>query len=95
MSTAPQPVLTAEEFGRRPDPGYPEELVRGRIVSMSPPTPLKVVACVLKCNPCNNLIHQWRNILTRNQSDKAHLPRLCNRYNVITLVLVAIPFNGA
>ena len=25
---------------------------------------------------------------TRNQSDKAHLPRLCNRYNVITLVLV-------
>jgi len=39
MSTAPQPVLTAEEFGRRPDPGYPEELVRGRIVSMSPPSP--------------------------------------------------------
>ena len=39
MSTALQPVLTAEEFGRRPDPGYPEELVRGRIVSMSPPNP--------------------------------------------------------
>ena len=38
MSTAPQPALTAEEFGRRPDPGYPEELVRGRIVSMSPPS---------------------------------------------------------
>jgi len=37
MSTAPQPLLTAEEFGRRPDPGYPEELVRGRIVTMSPP----------------------------------------------------------
>ena len=37
MSTAPQAVLTAEEFGRRPDPGYPEELVRGRIVSMPPP----------------------------------------------------------
>ncbi|MGC8642968.1 MAG: Uma2 family endonuclease [Isosphaeraceae bacterium] len=33
-------LLTAEEFGRRPDPGYPEELVQGRIVSMPPPTPL-------------------------------------------------------
>ncbi|HWE34931.1 MAG TPA: Uma2 family endonuclease [Isosphaeraceae bacterium] len=32
--TAP---MTAEEFGRRPDPGYPEELVRGRVVSMSVP----------------------------------------------------------
>ena len=39
MSTAAQPLLTAEEFGRRPDPGYPEELVRGTIVSMSPPSP--------------------------------------------------------
>jgi Uma2 family endonuclease len=41
MSTAsagaPTP-LTAEEFARRPDPGYPEELVRGRIVPMPPPT---------------------------------------------------------
>jgi Uma2 family endonuclease len=34
MSTAPStnpPLLTAEEFAARPDPGYPEELVRGRI----------------------------------------------------------------
>jgi Uma2 family endonuclease len=39
MSTAAtlEPLLTAEDFGRRPDPGYPEELVRGRIISMSPP----------------------------------------------------------
>jgi Uma2 family endonuclease len=37
MSTAPEPLITAEEFGRRPDPGYPEELVRGRIVPMPPP----------------------------------------------------------
>jgi len=37
MSTAPQPLLTAEEFSRRPDPGYPEELVRGRIVAISVP----------------------------------------------------------
>lgn len=36
MSSAAQsqPLLTAEEFGKRPDPGYPEELVRGRIVAM-------------------------------------------------------------
>ena len=31
-------LLTAAEFARRPDPGYPEELVRGRIVPMPPPT---------------------------------------------------------
>ena len=30
-------LMTAEEFGRRPDPGYPEELVQGRIVAMPPP----------------------------------------------------------
>jgi len=30
-------LMTAEEFGKRPDPGYPEELVRGRVVSMSVP----------------------------------------------------------
>ncbi|MGO9600897.1 MAG: Uma2 family endonuclease [Isosphaeraceae bacterium] len=37
MASASQPLLTAEEFGRRTDPGYPEELVRGRIVTMTPP----------------------------------------------------------
>ena len=26
-------LMTAEEFGRRPDPGHPEELVQGRIVN--------------------------------------------------------------
>ena len=31
-------LLTAAEFARRPDPGHPEELVRGRIVPMPPPT---------------------------------------------------------
>jgi Uma2 family endonuclease len=28
-------LMTAEEFGKRPDPGYPEELVRGEIVPMA------------------------------------------------------------
>jgi Uma2 family endonuclease len=32
-------LLTAEEFAERPDPGYPEELVRGRIVPMTVPKP--------------------------------------------------------
>jgi Uma2 family endonuclease len=36
MATA-EALITAKEFGRRPDPGYPEELVRGRIVAMPPP----------------------------------------------------------
>jgi len=42
MSTASAPtpaLLTAEEFAQRPDPGYPEELVRGRIVPMPLPKP--------------------------------------------------------
>jgi Uma2 family endonuclease len=43
MSTAQAPpapttaLLTAEEFAARPDPGYPEELVRGKIVPMTVP----------------------------------------------------------
>jgi Uma2 family endonuclease len=42
MSTAPvtaAALLTAEEFAKRPDPGYPEELFRGRIVPMPMPKP--------------------------------------------------------
>jgi Putative restriction endonuclease len=30
-------LMTAEQFGKRPDPGYPEELLQGRVVSMPPP----------------------------------------------------------
>jgi Uma2 family endonuclease len=36
MAAAPI-LMTAEEFGRRPDPGHPEELVRGRIVPLTYP----------------------------------------------------------
>lgn len=35
--TVPPSFLTAEQFAERPDPGYPEELVRGRIVPMPVP----------------------------------------------------------
>jgi Uma2 family endonuclease len=40
MSTAAAApnLITAAEFARRPNPGHPEELVRGRIVLMPPPT---------------------------------------------------------
>jgi Uma2 family endonuclease len=34
--TAPA-LMTAEQFAERPDPGFPEELVRGRIVPMAVP----------------------------------------------------------
>lgn len=36
MATA-EMLMTAKEFSQRPDPGYPEELVHGRIVGMAPP----------------------------------------------------------
>jgi Uma2 family endonuclease len=42
MSTASviaSTLLTAEEFAARPDPGFPAELVRGRIVPMPIPKP--------------------------------------------------------
>jgi Uma2 family endonuclease len=30
-------LITAEEFGKRPDPGYPEELARGRVIATTVP----------------------------------------------------------
>jgi Uma2 family endonuclease len=36
---SPIALLTAEEFANRPDPGYPEELVRGRILPIPMPKP--------------------------------------------------------
>jgi Uma2 family endonuclease len=45
MATA-EALLTAEEFGRRPDPGHPEELVQGRIITMPPPQPRHGQVCV-------------------------------------------------
>jgi len=73
MSTAPQPVLTAEEFGRRPDPGYPEELVRGRIVSMSPPNPRHGQICGKVDRILGNFV---------DEHELGHV--LCNDSGVIT-----------
>lgn len=36
MTTA-EALMTAEEFGQRLDPGQPEELVQGQVVTMPPP----------------------------------------------------------
>jgi Uma2 family endonuclease len=36
MATA-EALMSAQEFGERPDPGHPEELVKGTIIAMPPP----------------------------------------------------------
>jgi Uma2 family endonuclease len=46
VETQVEPLLTVEEFARRPDPGTPTELVRGRIVRMNPPKPYHGWVCV-------------------------------------------------
>ena len=46
MATASQQApITAEEYARLPDPGFPAELVRGRIVRMNPPRPYHGYVC--------------------------------------------------
>ena len=45
MATETEILLTVEEFSRRPDPGYPEELVKGRIVRMSIARPYHGLVC--------------------------------------------------
>jgi len=44
MATA-EALMTASEFGRRPDPGHPEELVQGKVVSMPPPDRRHAYVC--------------------------------------------------
>jgi len=39
MATVPGNLLTAEQFALLPDPGVPTELVRGRVITLSLPTP--------------------------------------------------------
>lgn len=48
MASAPAlQSITAEEFGKRPDPGRPEELVRGEVVGMPPPDRLHGYVCLV------------------------------------------------
>ncbi len=46
MAIATEKLLTAEEFAAMPDPGYPVELVRGKVIEMSPPGFLHGRICV-------------------------------------------------
>jgi Uma2 family endonuclease len=48
MATA-EALMTAEEFGLRPDPGYPEELVQGRVIRMPPPDRRHGLVCGKAC----------------------------------------------
>ncbi len=56
MATA-EALMTAEEFGQRPDPGYPEELVQGRIVDMPPPDRRHGYVCL----KAGRLLGNWVN----------------------------------
>ena len=69
--TAPA-LLTAEQFGERPDPGYPEELVRGRIVPMS-------VAMPRHGQICGKVSH-----LLGSFADDHDLGHICNISGVVT-----------
>jgi Uma2 family endonuclease len=76
MSTAPATapaLLTAEEFANRPDPGYPEELVRGRIVPMPQPKPRHGQIC-----------SRVDRILGNHVEDRDLGQVLCNDTGVIT-----------
>jgi Uma2 family endonuclease len=76
MSTASvtvAPLLTAEQFAERPDPGYPEELEKGRVVAM----PLT--------RPRHGEICGKANRIFGNYVDDRDLGRvLCNDAGVIT-----------
>jgi Uma2 family endonuclease len=66
-------TLTAAEFGSRPDPGYPEELIQGRIVPMPPPTPRHGQIC----GKVDRLLGYFA-----DEHDLGHV--LCNDSGVIT-----------
>jgi Uma2 family endonuclease len=65
--------LTVAEFAARPDPGYPEELVRGQIVAMPPPTPRHGQIC----SKTDRLFGTFA-----DEHDLGHV--LCNDSGVIT-----------
>lgn len=54
-NVAVEPLLTAEQFAGRPDPGHPEELVRGRIV----PTPMPKPRHGHLCNRAGRLLGNY------------------------------------
>jgi Uma2 family endonuclease len=57
MATA-EALMTAEEFGQRPDPGHPEELVQGRIVRMPPPDRRHGYVCLMAGRILGNFVEE-------------------------------------
>jgi Uma2 family endonuclease len=49
-------LMTAEQFGRRPDVGFPEELIRGRIVAMSVPDRRHGLVCARAARLLGNFV---------------------------------------
>lgn len=72
-TVAAEPLLTAEQFAERPDPGHPEELVKGRVVAL--PQPSRRHGQV-----CSQAVYLLRRFL--EDHDLGHV--LCNDAGVIT-----------
>ena len=54
------PLITAEQFAQRPDSGYPEELVRGRIVPLPMPKPRHGYICNKAGRIFGNFVEEHR-----------------------------------
>jgi Uma2 family endonuclease len=54
------PPIAAEQFARRPDPGHPEELVRGRIVPLPVPEPRRGHICNKAGRIFGNFVEEHR-----------------------------------
>jgi Uma2 family endonuclease len=65
MATVTETLLTAEEYAGMPDPGYPTELVRGRVVTMSPPKPIHGWIC-------NRISYLFTHFLMQNDLGQAY-----------------------
>jgi Uma2 family endonuclease len=83
MATAAESLLTVEEFSRRPDSGYPEELVKGRIVTMTLPKPFHgfvcynvclVIGSYLKAHPLGYLVSNDSGVVTERGPDTVRGP---------------------
>lgn len=54
------PLLSAEQFAERPDPGYPEELIRGEVVPMPMPKPRHGHVCNKAGRILGNFVEEHR-----------------------------------
>lgn len=68
MATVAEKLLTAEEYAKLPDPGYPTELVRGKIIEMRFPGFNHGVACARIGMELGNIVEDrdLGHVLTNN-----------------------------